>query len=176
MNRIDLAIRSFFWILFSGKFAVKVNEHFVETKEEKPAIAVEEKKQISRKERSEAVQIVSLLQREGRLIDFLKEPIDGYSDAQIGAAVRDIHRDCSALLTRVFSVEPLINTNEGSSITVPIGFDPEQYRLTGNLTGNPPYNGVLRHHGWKASKVELPVWRGHDSAAEVIAPAEVELP
>ncbi len=119
MNRIDLAVRSFFWIFFNGKFAEKVNEHFVETKEEKPAIAVEEKKQIARKERSEAVQIVSLLQREGRLVDFFKEPIDGYSDAQIGAAVRDIHRDCSALLTRVFAVEPLINTNEGASITVP---------------------------------------------------------
>jgi hypothetical protein len=176
MNRIDLAIRSFFWIFLNRKFADKVNEHFVESKEEKPVIALEEKKEVTRKGRSEAVQLLSLLQREGRLVDFFKEPINSYSDAQIGAAVRDIHRDCAALLTRIFAIEPLQHKDEGAALTILEDFDPEQFHLTGNLTGNPPYNGILRHHGWKASKVELPVWRGNDAAAEVIAPAEIELP
>ncbi len=174
MNRIDLAIRSFFWIFFNGKFAKKVNEVY-EGKKEEAKVEEEVKKPIEKKGRSEAVQIVSLLQREGRLVDFFKESIDGYTDAQIGAAIRDIHRDCSTVLTRVFGIEPLLTNEEGSTITVPQGFDPEQYRLTGNLTGNPPYKGVLRHRGWKASKVELPVWRGNDTASDVIAPAEIEL-
>jgi hypothetical protein len=174
MNRIDLAIRSFFWIFLNKNFSEKVNELYGETKE-KPVLEIEEKPLVAPKGRSEAVQILSLLQREGRLIDFFKEPIDSYSDAQIGAAVRDIHRDCSAVLTRVFSIEPLLTKEEGAPVSVPQGFNPEQYRLTGNLTGNPPYQGVLRHHGWKTSKVELPVWKGNDSAVDVIAPAEIEL-
>src|SRR5207253_6846543 len=36
-----------------------------------------------------AVQLLAILQREGRLLDFLQEDVDGYADAQIGAAVRD---------------------------------------------------------------------------------------
>jgi hypothetical protein len=176
MNRIDLAIRSFFWIFFNKKFSEKINELYGETKE-KPVLEIEEKPVLAvPKGRSEAVQVLSLFQREGRLVDFLKEPIDSYNDAQIGAAVRDIHRDCSAVLSRVFSIEPLLNKDEGASVNVPQGFNPEQYRLTGNLTGNPPYQGILRHRGWKASKVELPVWKGNDSALDVIAPAEIELP
>ncbi|NLG17176.1 MAG: DUF2760 domain-containing protein [Fibrobacter sp.] len=175
MNRVELALRTFFWIFFNKKFADKIEEFFVE-KQEAP-----EKEELSaivekpRPVRSDAVQVVALLQREGRLVDFLKEPIDTYSDAQVGAAVRDIHRDCAAVLDRVLGVVPLVKDEEGKTISVLPGFDPEQYRLTGNVTGNPPYNGALRHHGWRATKVELPVWRGSDESAEVLAPAEVEL-
>jgi len=176
MNRIDLAIRSFFWIFMNRKFADKVQDHFDSVVAENAPELEAPKSEEVKKERSEAVQLLALLQREGRLVDFFKESIDSYSDAQIGAAVRDIHRDCSALLARVFAVEPLENREEGTSILVPQGFNPEQFHLTGNLTGNPPYNGTLRHHGWKVTKTELPVWRGNDSAASVISPVEVELP
>jgi len=129
-----------------------------------------------RKGRNDAVQILALLQREGRLIDFLKEPIDTYSDAQIGAAVRDVHRDCAAVLQRVFDIQPLIDNDEGSCLKVGAGFDPEQFRLTGNVTGEPPYEGTIRHHGWRASKIELPLWNGNEESANIIAPVEVELP
>lgn len=176
MNRIDLAIRSFFWIFMNRKFADKVNEHFSSTVEPKQIASEEQVKDVSVKERSDAVQLLALLQREGRLVDFLREPIDGFNDAQIGAAVRDIHRDCSALLTRLFGIEPLENAGEGSEMVIPQVYSPEKYHLTGNVTANPPYTGILRHHGWKASKVDLPAWKGNEDAASIIAPAEVELP
>ncbi|HON12072.1 MAG TPA: DUF2760 domain-containing protein [Chitinispirillaceae bacterium] len=176
MNRVELALRTFFWIFFNKKFADKIEEFFIE----KPAPEevkeeVVAKKEAPRVHRSEAVQVIALMQREGRLVDFLKEPIDTYSDAQIGAAVRDIHRDCGAVLDRVFGVEPLLKDEEGKEITVLPGFDPEQYHLIGNVSGNPPYNGVLRHHGWRATKVELPLWQGCDESVNVLAAAEVEL-
>ena len=177
MNRVELALRTFFWIFFNKRFAQKIEPFFIgEPLEEKIPIKEEPVKEVLvKKERSEAIQVIALLQREGRLVDFLKEPIDSYNDAQIGAAVRDIHRDCAAVLDRVFDLEPLLDKEEGGAVTILSGFDPEEYRLSGNVTGNPPYNGTLRHHGWRAKKVELPVWRGHDEAANVIAPAEVEL-
>jgi hypothetical protein len=175
MNRIDLAFRTFFWIFMNKKFAENVNTHFDDSKQGK----IESKEQFAvvkeQPKRSEAVQLLGLLQREGRLVDFLQESIDSYADAQIGAAVRDIHRDCAAVVKRIFAVEPLLKKEEGEAVSVLNGFDPEQYRLTGNVTGNPPYNGTLRHHGWKATKTELPVWRGQAESADVIAAAEIEI-
>ncbi|NLD98900.1 MAG: DUF2760 domain-containing protein [Fibrobacter sp.] len=178
MNRVELAFRSFFWILFKRSFADKIEEYFIA----QPDVGLLEEKKVleiappPQPTRNDAVQLLALLQREGRLIDFLKEPIDAYSDAQIGAAVRDIHRDCASVLERVFEVKPLVEKEEGASITVAPGFDPEQFRLTGNVAGDPPYEGFLRHHGWRVSKTELPIWNGNDESAEVIAPAEIELP
>lgn len=176
MNRVELAFRTFFWIFFKKSFADKIESFFEEQPktpllEEKPAPEMEKPKQ-----RNDALQIIALLQREGRLVDFLKEPIDNYNDAQIGAAVRDIHRDCGAVIHRVFDIQPLVDNDEGSSLTVVSGFDPEQFRLTGNVSGNPPYQGYVRHHGWRAAKVELPVWNGSEESADIIAPVEVELP
>jgi hypothetical protein len=175
MNRLDLAFRSFFWIFLNKKFADKVNEHFDYVKNEETVAELPSSKAPEKKGRSEAVQLLSLLQREGRLVDFFKESISSYSDAQIGAAVRDIHRDCASLLTKIFAIEPLESKSEGDSIEIPPGYSPEKYHFTGNLSGNPPYKGVLRHPGWKITKMEMPVWNGNDTAVPVIAPAEVEL-
>ena len=125
--------------------------------------------------RSDALTLLAVLQREGRLVDFLQEPIDGYSDAQIGAAVRDVHKGCSVALGRMMGLEPLVGDAEGSRITVPSGFDPQVYRLVGHVTGEPPHQGALRHHGWKAGRCVVPDWTGSDAAALVVAPAEVEL-
>lgn len=179
MNRFELAVNSFFWIFLNKKFAVAVGQLFEKEKKlpEKPEAVVKEKeKEIPpKKQRNDAVQILTILQRDGRLVDFLKEPLDSYSDAQIGAAVRDIHRDCVSVLDRVFGIEPLIENEEGTMLTVMPGFDPEQYRLTGNVTGNPPFKGAVKHHGWRITKQELPVWSGKDDSVNVIAPAEIEL-
>ena len=125
--------------------------------------------------RSEAVSLLAVLQREGRLVDFLKEPIAGYSDAQIGAAVRGVHKDCAAALDRMFALEPLRMENEGAPISVPAGFDSAQFRLVGNVTGSGPFRGELTHGGWKAAKCELPEWTGREESALVVAPAEVEI-
>src|SRR5262245_5919116 len=57
--------------------------------------------------RSDALTLLATLQREARLIDFLMEDLASYDDAQIGAAVRDVHRDCAAVLERIFALRPL---------------------------------------------------------------------
>ena len=125
--------------------------------------------------RNEALTLLSVLQREGRLVDFLKEPIASYGDAQIGAAVRDIHRDCAAALDRLFAIQPLLDQPDGSAVDVPAGFDAAKFRLVGNVAGQPPYCGKLRHGGWAATKVQLPEWNGAAASANVVAPVEVEL-
>ena len=124
---------------------------------------------------SEALVLLAALQRESRLIDFLKEPLDAYSDAQIGAAVRDVHRDAAAALERWFGLRPVLEQAEGSPVEVPEGYAPADYRLTGRVSGTPPYRGTLQHHGWRATRCDLPAWTGPPEAAYVIAPAEVEL-
>jgi hypothetical protein len=139
--------------------------------EPKPAPAKQPPKPV----RSEAVTLLATLQREARFVDFIKEPLDGYSDAQIGAAVRDVHRDCCKVLDRLFAIRALDNQEEGSPLEVPAGFDAGRYRLTGNVVGNPPFHGRLVHHGWEAGDVQLPAWSGTPQSARVIAPIEVEL-
>lgn len=122
-----------------------------------------------------AVQLLAILQREGRLLDFLQEEIDGYSDAQIGAAVRDIHRGCKKALAEHMPLEPVLREPENAQVRVDPGFDPSRIRLVGNVVGEPPFTGALRHHGWRIAKVTLPPPpRGTDPS--VVAPAEVELP
>jgi hypothetical protein len=121
-----------------------------------------------------AVQLLAILQREGRLLDFLQEEVDAYSDAQIGAAVRDIHRGCKKALAEHMPLEPVLREPENAQVRVDPGFDPSRIRLVGNVVGEPPFTGALRHHGWRIAKVTLPSpARGTDPS--VVAPAEVEL-
>lgn len=125
--------------------------------------------------RSDAVTLLAALQREARLLDFLQESIAQYDDAQIGAAVRDIHRDSAAVIQRMFAPTAVIDDPEGAAVNVPTGYDPSEYRLTGNVAGQPPHQGTLQHHGWKATRCDLPQWTGSEAAADIIAPAEVEI-
>lgn len=126
-------------------------------------------------ERNDAVTLLSVLQREARLVDFLKESIGGYSDAQIGAAVRDVHRDAAGALERLFALRPVMEQQEGATVQVAAGADAARIRLVGNVTGQPPFSGTLRHAGWEATKVQLPEWTGGEGSVNVVAPAEVEL-
>ncbi len=125
--------------------------------------------------RSQALDQLALLQREGRLVDFLQENLTAYSDAQIGSAVRDVHRDCASALERALGLVPVRSETEGAGVTVPPGFDASSLRLTGNVAGQAPYQGTLRHAGWQATRCDLPAYTGSETAARVIAPAEVEL-
>jgi len=125
--------------------------------------------------RSDALTLLATLQREARLIDFLMEDLGRYDDAQIGAAVRDVHRDCAAALTRMFALRPLRYQEEGAQVEIVAGYDPVQVKLTGHVTGQPPLRGTLVHHGWQAMQCELPEWSGQEESARVIAPAEVEV-
>jgi hypothetical protein len=123
----------------------------------------------------EPVRFLGLLQREGRLIDFLTENIAGYDDAQVGAAVRKIHDDCRAALTEHLEMEAVMAQEEETTVEVPPGFDPSAIRLTGNVTGQPPFRGTLKHRGWRVKKIKLaPAPEGQDEF--VLQPAEVELP
>jgi hypothetical protein len=125
--------------------------------------------------RSDALTLLTTLQREARLIDFLMEDLTSYDDAQIGAAVRDVHRDCAAALKRMFALRPLHAQKEGSPVEILAGYNPGQVTLTGNVTGHLPLRGILVHHGWQAMQCELPAWRGQEESARIIAPAEVEV-
>lgn len=129
--------------------------------------------QAPKPQRSDAISLLASLQREGRLLDFLKEPIDGYSDAQIGAAVRDIHRECGAVLERQFAIRPVLEKPEGS--TVALSSEPaHRIRLTGKVDSGAA-SGTLVHNGWMATKCEIPVWSGEKDAVSILAQAEVEL-
>jgi len=121
-----------------------------------------------------ALLLLTLLQREGRLLDFLRESLDGYDDAAIGVAVRDIHRDCRKVLDAHLKVEPVMPGQEDEAVSVPKGFDPAQVRVIGNAQGEPPWKGVLLHHGWRVVDARLPKLAG-DVDRHVIAPAEVKL-
>jgi hypothetical protein len=125
--------------------------------------------------RSDALTLLAALQREARLVDFLKEDLSGYDDAQIGAAVRDLHRDAAAVLERLFALRPLRDQEEGVHVEIPAGFDPALVTLTGQVTGSPPFQGTLVHQGWQATHCALPTWSGQSDDALIITPAEVEV-
>lgn len=121
-----------------------------------------------------AVTALGVLQSGGRLLDFLAEDIESYADADIGAAVREVHRGCRKALHEHFKLVPVRSEDEDATIAVPAGYDPRELRLVGNLVGQPPLNGKLKHKGWRASEVRLPQV-GQGPNALVIAPAEVEV-
>ena len=121
-----------------------------------------------------ALGVLALMQREGRLVDFLQQEIDAFKDAEIGSAARLVHAGCRKALLRHFKIGKIRPEAEGASVTVPEGFDGRSVKLTGNVQGSAPYRGVLRHAGWRAESVELPALvAGYD--ASIIAAAEVEL-
>jgi hypothetical protein len=123
----------------------------------------------------EPLRFLALLQREGRLLDFLLEDIQAATDEQVGAGVRELHRQAQAVIKEHLVLEPVIAKNEGETVEIPAKFDPSAIRLTGNVTGQPPFRGILHHHGWRVKSYTLPTLpEGQDPF--VLAPAEVELP
>ncbi|MEJ2167142.1 MAG: DUF2760 domain-containing protein [Desulfobacterales bacterium] len=114
------------------------------------------------------------MQRDGRLMDFLSEDLDQYDDAQIGSAVRNIHAGCRKVVQKYLHPEPVMEEDEGETVTLPADFDPGLITLTGKVTGKPPFKGILRHKGWQVGKIELPKLSGRQNA-RIIAPAEIEV-
>jgi hypothetical protein len=121
-----------------------------------------------------ALQLLSALQREGRLIDFVQQDILTFSDSDVGAAARVVHDGCRRVLQRIVQFNPIVDEPEGHSVTVPSGYDAISLQLIGNVSGAPPFRGTLRHRGWRASGLTLPEIIG-DTDCTVITPAEVEL-
>lgn len=121
-----------------------------------------------------ALTALALLQREGRLIDFLQEDVAAFSDAEIGAAARVVHAGSRKVLAQYLTLEPVLKAADGDAITVRPGFDAQRIRLTGNIAGQPPFRGTLKHHGWVVTEARFPVV-ADTLDPRVLAPAEVEL-
>lgn len=121
-----------------------------------------------------ALQLLGLLQQEARFIDFIEENLQGHADADIGAAARVVHEGCRRVFHQHLSLEPILTDSEGSRVTLEKGFNSSEIRIMGNIVGEPPFNGVLVHKGWKVREIRLPlISEGHDP--RILAPAEVEL-
>ncbi|BAO89112.1 MULTISPECIES: DUF2760 domain-containing protein [Caballeronia] len=194
-GRIGIAFGAFFGILGNAAFAGRVQrlreaplapeaapvapaapEKPQAPQPPKPAAAPVQPAPSALKEASPvaALQLLGLLQRDARFIDFVEEDIAQYSDADIGAAARLVHDGCRAVLREHFSIKPVRGEAEGSRITLQEGFDAAAVRLTGNVVGKPPFSGSISHRGWKVEDTRLPkLAPSHD--ASIVAPAEVEL-
>ncbi len=121
-----------------------------------------------------ALQLLALLQQEGRFMDFLEENVTAYSDAEIGGAARVVHEGCRKVIRDHLKIEPVQAEAEGARLMVPAGFDAAAMRLAGNVVGQPPFTGTLMHRGWRVTAIKLPkLAEGHD--VRILAPAEVEL-
>lgn len=176
MSRVSSAFRSFFSLLFSGVLPEDIAAEYGYTKVKiapvTPVVPEPPKVKVS----DGALQMLQTLQRDARLIDFLMEEIAGYQDDQIGAAVRTLHSDCKASLTRHVTLTPVIDGVEGTfqKLDASKTPDPNRIKLIGNVpaTGKVP-GGTLRHRGWTASSVNLPALGKQD--VSVLAPAEIEV-
>ncbi|MDH0495586.1 DUF2760 domain-containing protein [Comamonas aquatica] len=200
LSRIAIAIGSFFAILGNGRLAADVTrlragealaadvapreirvevpvEKIVEVRVEVPVETIVEKTVELRVEvptDTAALQLLGLLQREARFVDFIQEDVAPYTDAEIGAAARVVHAGCRKVLGEHFTIAPVRPETEGARITLPAGFDAAAVRLTGNVVGQAPFTGTLGHRGWQVTQVQLPQLTD-PQAAKVLAQAEVEL-
>ncbi len=161
------------WLVlqFSGRLIINKSAPQVRTGEEKKP----KKETPKTPSPAPAIQILSILQRQGRLIDFLEEDLSVYEDMQIGAAVRNIHEGCKKGLFENVDLKPVFDEAEGEAVTINPGFDANAVRLTGNIVGDPPFKGVLRHRGWQVARIELPQQLPGQENNKILAPAEVEI-
>src|SRR5580704_14594093 len=164
-KRVAFAFRCFFSILFHAAIPSDIAQALVKPAGPVPQVPAAAGPSVSRRweevERpaseafDRAVQMLALLQRDGRLIDFLAEDVSVYPDAQLGAAVRTIHETCRQALEHYVKLEPILNSDEDQPVTVLAVFDPATIKLIGNVAGEPPVRGVLRHKGWRVKEVNL---------------------
>jgi hypothetical protein len=168
ITRLLLAWRAFLRTFSDPEFAALVDRR------ELPALPAEGKPALRETAPESALQLLGLLQQEGRFVDFLEENVSGYSDTEIGGAARVVHEGCRKALRAHLTLTPVRSEPEGSRLTIPVGFDPAMVRLTGHLVGNPPFSGTLMHRGWQVTEVKLPrLAEGHNM--RILMPAEVEL-
>jgi hypothetical protein len=174
LSRIALAFRSFFAILFTGQLPGDIAQAFGFTQVKSPTASPTPKPAPQLRPSDGALQMLGLLQRDSRLIDFLMEDIAAYSDDQIGAAVRNLHDQCRDSMNRYLHLAPVIDAVEGSYTKLETN-DPATVKLLGNVpaSGKAP-GGILRHKGWRADKIDLPPTPPAGNVT-VIAPAEIEV-
>jgi hypothetical protein len=176
LSRILLAFRAFFNILFQGRLSDALASRLglsrrtaAPVSAAKPSASAPPSVQTS----DGALQMLGILQRDSRLLDFLMEDIAGYSDDQIGAAVRELHDQCRDSVSRYVTLQPVIDGVEGTFVQAP-SKDPNLVKFVGNVPAKPPSGGSLRHKGWRAAKVDLPGLAARQDAT-ILAPAEIEI-
>jgi hypothetical protein len=167
-TRLKLAVAAFYTILFQHRLPAALEGPGPAA----PAAAASPPPADDQSDR--AIQMLALLQRDGRLIDFLMEDIAAYGDAQIGSAVRDVHAGCRDALARYVILESILPGKEGERTSVAQDVDPAAVRLVGNVTSRPPFPGILLHRGWRATRTELPAL-GAPAGRRIVAQAEVEV-
>jgi hypothetical protein len=186
MGRIGTAFRAFFVALFSGPRAEAIREALdgaalpkitdgAKRQPTGPAAGTRTTIDEPPPKRSEAITLLATLQREARLLDLIQEPLENYTDEQIGAAARGVLKDSAGVIARLFTLQPVRGEDEGAAVEVPSGYDPTRYRLTGRAEGAGPFRGKLAHKGWQATSLHLPTWTGSKEASLIIAPAEIEV-
>jgi len=169
-KRWKYAFRAFFSLIFHGRIAGDILADFAPpAAPAAPAPAVPPPVESS----DRAAQLLAILQRDGRLVDFLMEDLTPYQDAQVGAAVRDVHRGCREALDKYASLAPVLDLEEGSTVNVDRDNEPARIKVVGNVAGAPPYRGILRHRGWEVARLALPPLPA--TGRTVVAPAEVEV-
>ena len=173
MNRILLAFRAFFNLLFSGELSAEILIALNLSRRSSTASSKTAAPAPAPRSADGALQILAILQRDSRLIDFLMEDVSAYSDDQIGAAVRELHDHCRDAIARYVTLVPVIDGVEGTYAKAP-GQDPNLVKFLGNVPAKPPAGGTLRHKGWRATKVDLPALAGKQDAT-IIAAAEIEI-
>jgi hypothetical protein len=177
LNRISLAFRCFFNLLFGGALSddtlkdLKLSRREAATRPAPAAAAAPAAPAV--KTSDGALQILAIMQRDARLVDFLMEDITGYQDDQIGAAVRELHDQCRDAIARYVTLQPVIDGVEGTFAKAPSN-DPNVVKFIGNVPAKPPAGGTLRHKGWRVAKVNLPALSGKQDVT-IVAPAEIEI-
>lgn len=174
LSRISLAFGTFFTIIADCQFAARVQGLGAATQPPEASTPPTAVAPLHEAAPDAALQLLGLLQREARFIDFIQEDVAAYADAEVGAAARLVHEGCRKVLHDNFTISPIRNEAEGSRITLPAGFDAAMIRITGNVVGQPPFHGNLTHCGWQVVDTRLPkLAGGHE--VRIVAAAEVEL-
>ena len=179
LTRLWFAWLCFFRVLFDGRFAarafaLRAAPALPPAPAPGPARRPRPRARSARARLRAALQLLALLQREGRLVDFLQQDIASFPDADVGVAARVVHEGCRKALRAHAEIEPVRAEEEGARVTLDAGFDADAVKLVGDVKGEPPYAGVLRHRGWRANTPRAAALVG-DHDAHVLAPAEVEL-
>jgi hypothetical protein len=170
-KRWKYAFRAFFSLIVHGRIAEDILTA-VQPTSATAATSTSSVPVVTPESGDRAVQMLALLQRDGRLVDFLMEDLSTYADAQIGKAVRDVHAGCRDSLRRYVALAPIMDEDEGRQTTIASGSDPARFKVVGNV-GAPPVRGVLRHRGWEAIRVDLPPLPA--AGRTIVAPAEIEV-
>ena len=161
------------WLVLKVFFNKSVKKIFINDSGKKNKDFADQRLEQERKQRL-FLHTLSILQREGRLLDFFDEDLNNYDDEQIGMAVRSIQEDCKKAVKKYIALKPIFDLEEGDTIELTADFDPDSVKLVGKVAGNPPFKGILKHRGWKAGKKEIPKLSEVKDAG-IITPAEVEI-